>query len=138
MEKPVNEEAEKELNRLMEMGQLVYTYKYDLFKYFATLSSGAILFISAFLGQQSSCPTKKWLIIVSMFLFLLSMATSIGAMFFTAHESVTYGLMTVTFIKHNQKRSDLRAKLIRICRVVATIAFSLAVILVGVFFLSSY
>lgn len=134
----MTEEVEKELGRLMEMGQLVYSHKYDLFKYFATLSSGAILFISAFLGQQASCPTKKLLIIISMFLFFVSMATSIGVMFFAGRQRVILGLRTITIIRHDEKKSDRRESRIHLCEAVATIAFSLAVILVGVFFLLSF
>jgi hypothetical protein len=134
----MDEVTSKEINRLTEMGQKVYSFKYDFFKFFATLSSGAILFISAFLSGHESEPAQKGLIIISMFMFFLSMVTSIGAMLFASHQSIIVGLMTISLLKHNEAKSDKREILLKACKWAATLSFIIAILLVGTFFLLSF
>lgn len=138
MEKQLDEEHREDVAKLVEQGQRVYAHKHDLFKYFATLSSGAILFVSAFMERQAGCPKNRWPIIAAMILFTISMMTSIGVMFFAGRQSIILGLAALPWVRRDDKKTGQREAFLHGCEAAASIAFSLAVILVGLFFVISF
>ena len=70
----VREKANEEANKLF----------YDVFKHLTTLSTGSILILASLLETLFSNPQWKFLIVVALFSFIVSIVSAVRMMFFQA------------------------------------------------------
>jgi hypothetical protein len=111
----VQEKANEEGNKLF----------YDTFKHLTTLSTGSILILVALLEKLFTNPRWKFLVIIALVSFIVSIITSILSMFFVA------GAITDVALSTEKRAEDIVA-------FVSTIAFLLGIISFVVFAIKNF
>ncbi len=107
----VTEKANEEANKLF----------YDVFKHLTTLSTGAILILASLLETLFARPQGRFLIVVALVSFIVSMVSAVRMMFFQAsavmdrRKDTTRGEI-VGFFDHRRQFPSWDRQLCRLCR----------------------
>jgi hypothetical protein len=123
---------------IIEPAQALYSYRYDFAKHLTTLSSGGILFVSAFLAIKADATYANYIVYLSMASFGLSMIISLWQMLLLTRQSGLLGYFAltgndITLSEANKKRDRHIMWFNRI----AVGLFLVGIILAAIFFLTS-
>lgn len=81
---------------MAEPAQMLYRYRYDFARHLTTLSSGGILFVSAYLGLTAQVPHARLMILISASSFGLSLLVSFFEMLVLTRQGARLGFHLLT------------------------------------------
>ncbi len=99
---------------------------FDLFKHSTTVSTGSILILVTFLEKLFKFPVYKWLIIVSLLGFTISIVSSLVVMLFFAGN-------TRSPLNEKDKTDKIFLNILMISLIVSSISFGLGIISLVIF-----